>query len=99
MAGKVREELMTWINFRDIQERVAIMDVMARYGVSLKLTGKGYRGACPINKNGKPGQFSVLPDRNLFRCFADCATSGGVIRFVSMMEKCTAREAALLLAQ
>jgi DNA primase len=99
MAGKVREKLMTWLNFRDIQERVPIMDVMARYGVGLKLAGKGYRGACPIHRNGKPGQFGVLPDRNIFRCFADCQVSGGVIRFVMMMERCSAREAAFFLAQ
>jgi DNA primase len=98
MAGAVWEELMTWINFRDIQEKVPIMDLMARYGVELKHSGKGYRGACPLHQNGKPGQFSVLPERNMFRCFADCGESGGVIRFVMMMERCNAREAALLLS-
>jgi len=90
---------MTWINFTDLQEKVPIMDLMARYGVALKRHGKGYRSACPIHKNGKHGQFSVLPDKNMFRCFADCGVSGGVIRFVMMMERCNARDAALLLAQ
>jgi DNA primase len=89
---------MTWINFADLREKVSIVDLMARYGVALKRHGIGYRGACPIHKNGKPGQFSVLPDKNMFRCFADCGVSGGVIRFVMMMERCNAREAALLLA-
>ena len=35
----------------------------------------------------------------MFRCFADCGVAGGVIRFVMLMERCNAREAALLLAQ
>jgi CHC2-type zinc finger protein len=90
---------MTWINFMDLQEKVPIVDLMARYGVALKRYGKGYRSACPIHKNGKPGQFSVSPDKNMFCCFADCGVSGGVLRFVMMMERCNAREAALLLSQ
>jgi DNA primase len=89
---------MTWINFQHLQEKVSIVDVMARAGVPLTRNGAGYRSACPIHKNGKPGQFSILPDKNIFRCFADCGISGGVIRFVMMMEKCSAREATLLLA-
>jgi DNA primase len=89
---------MTWINFQDIQEKVSMLDVMAHYGITLNRNGKGYRGPCPIHKSGKPGQFSVLPDRNMFRCFADCGVSGGVIRFVMLMERCSAREAALLLS-
>ena len=90
---------MPWVNFTDIQERVPITQVMARYGVDLKCNGKGYRSAYPIHKNGKPGQFGVLPDRNIFRCFADCRVSGGMIRFVMLMEKCSARDAALLLCR
>ena len=90
---------MTWINFKDIQEKVPIMDLMSHYGIALNRVGKGYRAACPIHNNGKPRQFSVLPDKNMFRCFADCGVSGGVIRFVMMMERCSAREAALLLAR
>jgi DNA primase len=89
---------MTWINFRALEEKVSIMSVMSHYGVQLKPNGKGYRGACPIHRNNKPGQFSVLPDRNMFHCFADCGVSGGVIRFVMLMERCNAREAALLLS-
>jgi DNA primase len=71
---------------------------MAHYGVELKRNGKGYRGCCPIHRNGKPGQFGVLPDKNVFRCFADCGVSGGVIRFVMLMERCNSRDAALLLS-
>jgi DNA primase len=89
---------MTWINFTDVEEKVLIVDVMARYGVELKRSGKGYRAACPIHRNGKPGQLGVLPEKNIFRCFADCGVTGGVIRFVMLMERCTAREAALLLS-
>jgi DNA primase len=89
---------MPWINFKDLEARVPIMDVLARYGVQMTRNGKGYRGICPIHNNGKPGQFSVLPDRNMFRCFADCGVSGGVIKFVMLMERCSAKEAALLLS-
>ena len=88
-----------WVDFSYVVKNVPILDVMAHYGVELRQEGKGYRGACPIHANGKKGQFSVLPEKGIFRCFADCGTSGNVIKFVELKEKCPPRDAALLLTQ
>ena len=49
-----------WIDFRDLEEQIPILDLMKHYGIELKRQGKSYRGPCPLHNNGKWGQFSVL---------------------------------------
>lgn len=65
-----------------IKELVAsadVVDVISRY-VSLKKSGKNYKGCCPFH-NEKTPSFFVTPDKNFFHCFG-CQESGDSLTFV-----------------
>jgi DNA primase len=87
----------TWVDFRQIKERVAFPDVLAHY--NLKLTGKGREltGRCPFHKDTKPS-FRINLDKRVFHCFG-CGAKGNVLEFVAAMEKVSLRDAALKLQE
>ena len=65
-----------------IKELVAnadIVDVVSRF-VSLKKSGKNFKGCCPFH-NEKTPSFFVTPDKNFFHCFG-CQESGDSLTFV-----------------
>jgi DNA primase len=91
-----------WVDYKEIKEKISIEQVLKRYGVELKKSGKNLVGCCPIHKGTNPRQFSVNPEKNIFNCFGDCKTGGNVMDFVALMEfgnkeAKSIREAALLL--
>ncbi len=45
-----------------------ILDVAERLGLELRRVGRSYRGPCPIHRGEDPN-FSVDPERGLFKCF------------------------------
>ncbi len=45
-----------------------ILDVADRLGLELRRVGRSYRGPCPIHRGEDPN-FSVDPERGLFKCF------------------------------
>ena len=63
----------------EIRARADIVDVIGEY-VSLKRSGKSYRGPCPLHGGDGPN-FSVDPDRGLFKCFV-CNEGGDVFGFL-----------------
>jgi DNA primase len=58
--------------------------------------GEQYRGCCPIHHGEGTEAFHANLARDVFHCFA-CGAGGNVLDFVSAMESCTIREAALRL--
>ena len=97
-----------WVNFREIKERVAIHDVMARYGIKLRRVGPdGLRGKCPLpthSSRDSVDSFSINLSRKAWSCqSASCVAArsgrvgGNVLDLVALLERCSLRDAALRL--
>lgn len=87
------------IDFPKVKDAAAIEQVLDRYGVALKRSGKQLTACCPIHKGSNPRAFVVDPKKNVWRCFADCDRGGTVIDLVAEMEHVSANEAAFMIAQ
>jgi DNA primase len=79
-----------------IRERVDLIDLVGRF-VSLKRSGRSYKGLCPFHDEKTPS-FSVNPDRQAFYCFG-CHEGGSAISFLMKIENLTFPEAARTLAR
>jgi len=83
-----------WVDFRAIKQAVGIEQVLGRYGVKLRRSGKKLRGPCPIHRGEGTDTFHASIDKNAFHCFS-CQAKGNVLDLVAAMEHCSLREAAL----
>lgn len=79
-----------------VRERADIVDVISQY-VSLKPSGKNYRGLCPFHKERTPS-FTVSPEKQLFHCFG-CGVGGNVFTFLMRYEGLSFEEAVRTLAE
>jgi DNA primase len=82
--------------FQAVKERVRIVDVVGEY-TTLKRAGIYFKANCPFHHE-RTASFTVTPDREIFYCFG-CRAGGDVVEFISQIEKCSAREAALHLIE
>jgi DNA primase len=98
---------MTWVDFRAVKEAVSMADGLARYSVHLRqANGFTLRGNCPLPSHStkSAGTFVVNTEKNIWTCKSDSCRQasdkkgGNVLDFVSAMENCSVREAALKLA-
>lgn len=89
-----------WVDFRAVKATVNLVEVLRGYGVDwLRSHRPGQlQGRCPIHRGSREDAFHVSLSKNAFQCFA-CQARGNVLDFVAVMERCTVREAALLLAR
>lgn len=89
-----------WVRFAEVKSRVRLRQVLQAYGVDwLRHSGIGqYRGRCPIHQGQGTEAFHANLAQDLFHCFA-CGAGGNVLDFVSAMERCSIREAALRLQE
>jgi DNA primase len=79
-----------------IADRTSIVELVSSY-VSLKKTGKYYKGLCPFHPDKNPS-FIVNEERNIFHCFG-CGTGGDVYTFFMKMHNCSFPHAVRELAQ
>ena len=86
----------TWVDFQAIKQAVTIEQVLGRYGIKLKRTGKELHGRCPIHQGKGDDSFRANTEKNAFQCFS-CQAKGNVLDFVAAMEKCSVRDAGLKL--
>lgn len=95
---------MKWHDYREIRDRVQIVDLLEELGwKAIKTRGAQLRGSCPLpgcrstTTGGKPSPsqqtFSVHRDRNIYRCFR-CGSAGSVIDFWSAYRMLTIYKAA-----
>src|SRR5688572_21297991 len=99
--------MTTWIDFRELRQRLDFADVLKHYGVELKgKKGGQLHGFCPLpthNGQRRSPSFSVNLHRRIFNCFG-CQAKGNVLDFAARMEGLDPddprqlREAALKLA-
>ena len=84
---------------KDVIDRVIeendIVDVVSSY-VSLKKSGKDFKGLCPFHHEKTPS-FNVSQEKQLYHCFG-CQASGNVITFVMNIENVDFKEAVEFLA-
>lgn len=87
-----------WVDFAAVKKAVTIQMVLKHYGVNwLHKSGDELRGRCPIHHGAGERTFHANVAKNGFKCFS-CGAKGNVLDLVAAMEKCTARDAALKLA-
>jgi DNA primase len=86
-----------WVDFRVIKAAVSMQMLIDHYGVKgLRKSSSELRGRCPIHRGEGERTFHVNLSKNVFQCFS-CKAKGNVLDFVSAMEHCNIREAALKL--
>ncbi len=78
----------------EIRNRLDIVELISEY-VSLKPSGKGYKGLCPFHQEKTPS-FMVDSERQIFHCFG-CGEGGNIFTFVMKMEKVKFPEAVKIL--
>jgi len=98
---------MTWVNFRELREKLDFREVLTHYGV--KINAKNHvqhHGPCPLPAHEGPrrsSSFSANFDKRIWRCFG-CNRQGNLIDWVCHMENLDpsnpgdVRKAALILA-
>ncbi len=90
MAVKYSEEILD-----EIRNRLDIVEVISEY-VSLKPSGKGFKGLCPFHQEKTPS-FMVDREKQIFHCFG-CGEGGNIFSFIMKIEKNPFPEAVKVLA-
>lgn len=79
----------TWLNFKELRERLDFAAVLQHYGVELKVRrGNQHQGFCPLPTHQgrrRSPSFSANLQRRIFRCFG-CGASGDLYQYVARME-------------
>lgn len=68
---------------QEVRERVDMIALVQRHGVSLKKSGRSYKGLCPFHQEKSPS-FYVWADEKRFKCFG-CQAGGDAISFVQRL--------------
>lgn len=82
----------------DVQNVLDATDLVRLIGehVTLKPSGREYKGLCPFHDDSNPSMF-VVPHKGIFHCFA-CGTGGDALRFVQLHQHVEFGEALRYLA-
>ena len=97
-----------WVDYRAVKAAVSMEMALASYGIQLHRLDRDYlRGRCPLPMHSSKSSrqsFIVNTGRNAWACHSDSCVAarggrigGNVLDFVSTMENCSVREAALKL--
>ena len=55
-----------WVDFKAVKQNVSMQQVLDRYGIKLKKSGKELRGRCPIHRGEGTDTFHANTERNAF---------------------------------
>lgn len=80
-----------------VKEKADLVDIMNRYGVTLKTSGNAMKGLCPFHDESTPS-FNVRPNFGTYKCFG-CGESGDVIAFIQHKEGLNFDDAVRMLAE
>lgn len=88
-----------WVDFRQIKDAVPIGAVLERYAWKcLRRCGDRVQGRCPIHRGQGENAFHADLCNNGFHCFS-CHAGGSVLDLVAKLERCSVRQAAVLLQE
>ncbi|MBI1175804.1 toprim domain-containing protein [bacterium] len=79
--------MQTWIDFKELRQRLSFEAVLRHFGVEPRLKGKQHHGFCPLpNHQGKrnSASFSANVERGIFQCFG-CGAKGNILDFAVLM--------------
>jgi len=79
-----------------LRERSNLIEIVSDY-VSLKKSGKNYKGLCPFHSEKTPS-FMVNGEKQIFHCFG-CGEGGNVFTFLMKIKNLTFPEAVEELAK
>lgn len=92
-----------YVDFQAVKKSVSILQILEHYHLAdnFKRGGNGdsLTGACPLHKGENPTHFRVSLSKNCWNCFGKCKRGGNILDFVSRMEDCSIREAALRISE
>lgn len=82
-------------DFKYLKTKVSIDQVLAAYGLDVKLRRQNHSlyGPCPLHGGDNPTAFHVHLKRGLWRCFTACG-GGDIVDLIRSIEKCSFAEAA-----
>jgi DNA primase len=97
-----------WVDYRAVKAAVSMEMALANYGIQLHRLDRDYlRGRCPLpahTSKSSRHSFIVNTGKNAWACHSDSCVAarggrigGNVLDFISAMENCSLREAALKL--
>jgi DNA primase len=88
-----------WLNFGQIKDAISMGAVLEHYGWKcLRRRGDRVQGCCPIHRGQRADTFHADLCNHGFHCFS-CQAHGSVLDLVAAIERCSLRQAALLLAE
>lgn len=80
----------------EVQTKTDIVEIISNY-IPLKKAGRNFKALCPFHGE-KTASFIVSPQKQIFHCFG-CSQGGGVIQFLTLIEKVSFPEAIEILAK
>ncbi|MFN8472797.1 MAG: CHC2 zinc finger domain-containing protein [Anaerolineae bacterium] len=83
---------MTATDILRLKQDHPIAEVVARFGIELRPSGRTFVGRCPFHADGGRPNFHVYPATGSWFCYR-CGVGGDVIGFVRRMERCSFRQA------
>lgn len=92
-----------FVDFKAVKNAITMLRVLDHYGLTKKFkhspNGETLTGPCPIHKGENPTQFRISNSKNCWNCFGRCQRGGNILDFVSKMEDCTIRQAAIQICE
>ena len=92
MAAEITEAVL-----EEIKARVDLADLIASYGIDVKVAGSSKKACCPFHREKTPS-FMINEGKGFYHCFG-CGESGDAIKFVMKMEGLSFVEAVKKLAE
>jgi len=79
----------TWVDFKELREKLRFEDVLRHYKVEINRKGNQHLGPCPLPGHGQSGgsdSFSANLDLGIFQCFG-CGAKGNLLEFAALAER------------
>lgn len=92
-----------FVDFKAVKSAVTMLRILDHYGLTNQFkrspNGETLTGPCPIHKGENPTQFRISNSKNCWNCFGRCQRGGNILDFVSRMEDCSIRQAAIRICE